>query len=247
MSRYEIFSPEGLRLDGRRYNDLRSFSAKLHTHPQSANGSCTLQQGNTRVLCLVRGPTETAKQNLDPTLPSINVTISSHDSGSNRPLKRLRKDRRLIEMGNHIKHTLEQIVLKNIYNRTGLDIQITVLANYGGLLAACLNATILALVDSGVAIYDYVAACSVGVWDNVSLVDTSDAEEMDVSCVSIGVVGNSDDFENARIGLLVAEDKMPLERLQNAMEIGVAGCARIRELMDQIVRDKGVELISKQQ
>lgn len=246
MSRYEVFSPEGLRLDGRRYNDLRAFSAKLNTHPQSADGSCTLQQGNTRVMCLVRGPTETTKQNTDASLPYINVAISSHDSG-NRPVKRVRKDRRMIEMANHVTHTLEQVVLRNAYGRTGLDIQITILANYGGLLAACLNATILALVDSGVAIYDYVATCSVGVWDNVSLVDTSEAEEMDVSCLTLGVVGNSDDFDNARVGLLVAEDKMPLERLANAMEIAVAGCARIRELMDEVVRAKGAELISKQQ
>lgn len=247
MSRYELFSPEGMRLDGRRFNDLRLFSAKMNTHPLSANGSCTLQQGNTRVICLVRGPNESSKSSSKSDLPFISLAINIHDDNRVVQTKIKRgKDKRLNEMANHITSTIQQLILRDQYQRTALDIQITVLSNDGGLLAACTNATILSLVDAGIAIYDYVAACCVGVWDDICLVDVSGEEERDVACVTIGLVGNGSGNE-ARIGLLVAEDRMPLDRLDRALQVGGEGCNKVRRLMDDVVRNRGIELIGKRQ
>lgn len=249
MSRVEVFSPEGLRMDGRRFNDLRHFAAKTHSHPLSADGSCVLQMGNTQVLCLVRGPSDTLNtasgSNTDG-LPTIAVSISSHDSGQGKINRRLRNDKRLNELANHIKNTMEQIIVSNIYARTSLEIQITVLANDGGLLAACCNATTLALIDAGVAVYDYVSACTIGVWDRVSLVDICGMEEADVAVTTVGVLG-AGDASNARIGLLVAQDKMPMDRLPNALQVAIDGCEKIRQIMDEIVREMGIELVSKNQ
>jgi len=44
-----------LRLDGRRWNELRRLTAQISTTP-SADGSSYLEMGNTRVLCTVTGP-----------------------------------------------------------------------------------------------------------------------------------------------------------------------------------------------
>lgn len=46
-----------LRLDGRRWNELRRMHAQISTQP-SADGSSYLEMGNTKVICTVAGPAE---------------------------------------------------------------------------------------------------------------------------------------------------------------------------------------------
>ncbi len=46
-----------LRLDGRRWNELRLIQAQISTNPASS-GSSYLSMGNTAVICTVHGPAE---------------------------------------------------------------------------------------------------------------------------------------------------------------------------------------------
>ena len=46
-----------LRLDGRRWNELRRVHAQISTQA-SADGSAYLEMGNTKVICTVAGPAE---------------------------------------------------------------------------------------------------------------------------------------------------------------------------------------------
>jgi exosome complex component RRP41 len=46
-----------LRLDGRRWNELRRLTAQISTQA-SADGSSYLEMGNTKVICTVAGPSE---------------------------------------------------------------------------------------------------------------------------------------------------------------------------------------------
>ena len=46
-----------LRLDGRRWNELRRIHAQISTQA-AADGSSYLEMGNTKVLCTVSGPSE---------------------------------------------------------------------------------------------------------------------------------------------------------------------------------------------
>jgi exosome complex component RRP41 len=49
-----------LRLDGRRWNELRHLSAQISTQA-AADGSSYLEMGNTKVICTVTGPAEGRK------------------------------------------------------------------------------------------------------------------------------------------------------------------------------------------
>ena len=62
-SRLEYVSPEGLRLDGRRPQELRGLTAKLGILPQM-DGSALFELGNTRVLATVTGPHEVQDYNI---------------------------------------------------------------------------------------------------------------------------------------------------------------------------------------
>lgn len=57
MHRIEYISPEGLRLDGRRPEELRAIKCKLGIF-NKADGSAYFEQGNTKVLATVYGPKE---------------------------------------------------------------------------------------------------------------------------------------------------------------------------------------------
>lgn len=52
-----IYTLSHLRIDGRRWNELRRIHAQISTQA-SADGSSYLEMGNTKVLCTVAGPAE---------------------------------------------------------------------------------------------------------------------------------------------------------------------------------------------
>lgn len=55
MFSQDLVSDQGLRLDGRRANELRRIQCKLGVFSQP-DGSAYLEQGNTKVLAAVYGP-----------------------------------------------------------------------------------------------------------------------------------------------------------------------------------------------
>ena len=76
----ELYSPEGLRIDGRRWNELRRFECRINTHPNSSDGSSYVEQGNTKVMCTVQGPIEPAlrsQQHLERANIEVNLNIAS--------------------------------------------------------------------------------------------------------------------------------------------------------------------------
>ncbi len=72
-------------------------------------------------------------------------------------------------MSASIRRTLEQTMITKLYPRTQVTVNLHVLAQDGGVLAACVNASILALIDAGIAVYDYVSAIGVAIYDSTPL------------------------------------------------------------------------------
>lgn len=52
-----IYTLSGLRLDGRRWNELRRLHAQMGTQA-AADGSAYVEMGNTKIICTVDGPQE---------------------------------------------------------------------------------------------------------------------------------------------------------------------------------------------
>lgn len=93
QSRHELLSPEGLRIDGRRWNDLRRFEARLST-TTAADGSSYIEWGNTKILCTVTGPVEPkigANRSQDGATVLVEVCFAAF-SGNDRK-KRARGDK----------------------------------------------------------------------------------------------------------------------------------------------------------
>ncbi|RCK58771.1 Exosome complex component SKI6 [Candida viswanathii] len=231
----ELYSPEGLRIDGRRWNELRRFECRINTHANSSDGSLYVEQGNTKVVCTVQGPLEPtlrSQQHSEHAHIEINLTIANFATFERK--KRNRNEKRLVELKNILEKTFAECVLVQLYPRTIIVVNVQVLSQDGGLLAAVANGITLALIDAGIAMYDYVSSVNCGLYDTTPLLDLNNLEENDISNLTIGVIGKSE-----KLALLLSEDKMPLDRLENVLSLAIAGSHRIRELMDQEVRKHG--------
>lgn len=167
MSRLELISPEGLRVDGRRSHELRRFFSKTGILT-TADGSAYVEMGNTQVIVAVYGPREPSKRH-DSSLINVEFQTTSLQS------KKLRRDRRLLEMASLIKESLESIVMHA--SRSEIDVFIQIVQQDGGLLHAGLNAACLGLVDAGIPISDYLVACSAGYCNEVAVMDLNYIEE----------------------------------------------------------------------
>ncbi|EGV63668.1 Exosome non-catalytic core component [Yamadazyma tenuis] len=235
MPRLELYSPEGLRVDGRRWNELRRFECKINTHPNSSDGSSYVEQGNSKIICMVQGPMEPKlRSQMDVNKANIEVSISiAHFSTFHRK-KRSKNEKRIVELKTAIENTFENSIISHLYPRTFIQINIQVLAQDGGLLAGMANAATLALIDAGIAMYDYVSCVSAGLYDQYPLLDLNTLEENDMSYLTIGVIGKSE-----KLALLMLENKMPLDKLEPVLGLAIAGGHRVRELMDEEVRSHG--------
>lgn len=235
MSRTELYSPEGLRVDGRRWNELRRFECRINTHPNSSDGSSYVEQGNTKVITMIQGPMEPAlRSQMNTSHATLEINLSIANFAGIERKKRSKNDKRMIELKATLERTFEQSIMCKLYPRTVIQINVQVLAQDGGLLAGITNSITLALIDAGIAMYDYVSAISAGLYDETPLLDLNTLEENDLSCLTIGVVGKSE-----KLALLLLEDKMPLDRLESVLAIGIAGGHRVRDLMDEEVRSHG--------
>lgn len=237
MSRYEVFAPEGLRVDGRRWNELRKLECTLNSHPNSSDGSSYVEHGGTKVVCEVRGPREPdmrSHSNQEKAYITINLTIAPFSSTERK--KRMRNDKRTQEMVTVLQRLFDQAILGKLYPRTEIAISFFVLAQDGGVFAACINACTLALVDAGVPMRDYVTACTVALYDTTPLLDPCHLEESDLSSATIGIIGNND-----KVSLCFLEDRVALDRFEAVLSLGVSGCHGIRDILDKAVRKSGKE------
>ncbi|EAZ63552.2 3'-_5' exoribonuclease [Scheffersomyces stipitis CBS 6054] len=231
----ELYSPEGLRIDGRRWNEIRNFECRINTHPNSSDGSSYIEQGNTKVICVVQGPMEPAlRSQANSNEATLEVNLSVANFSTTERKKRSKSEKRMVQLKTTLERTFQQSVMCNLYPRTLIRIDLHVLSQDGGMLAACTNAMTLALIDAGVSMYDYVAAMTAGLHDQTPLLDMNGLEENDMSTLTIGVIGKSE-----KLSLLMLEDKIPLDRLESVLAIAIAGSHKIRDLMDSEVRRHG--------
>lgn len=147
-----------------------------------------------------------------------------------------------------------------VYPRSRINIRLHVLAQDGALLATCINAATLALVDAGIPMPDYLVACTGGTTlisasssggvgrggggggdgdggeaeNSDPLLDLNGQEELELPFLTAATVGSSE-----KVSVLVCETRCRVERVEGMMAVAVDGCKQIREILDGIVRAKG--------
>ena len=158
---------------------------------------------------------------------------------------------RVLEMQSTLSSAFQTHLFTHLYPRSTISITLHVLAQDGALLATCINAATLALVDAGIPMPEYLVACTAGVTlDSVSelrsgeeesgdpLLDLNGQEEMELPFLTAATVGSSD-----MISVLVCESRCRVERVEGMLAVAVDGCKQVKEILDGVVRERGGKIL----
>ncbi|KAL3184895.1 hypothetical protein MRX96_030788 [Rhipicephalus microplus] len=214
MAGLELLSDEGYRLDGRKPFEQRKIACRLGVFTQ-ADGSAYIEQGNAKVLAAVYGPHEPrgsrSRSFHDRVLVNCQFSMATFSTLERK--RRPRGDKKSQEMTLHIQQAFEASILTQLYPRSQIDIFVEVLQSDGGTLSVCINAATLALIDAGIALKDYVCACSVGF-------------------VDVAVLPKSQ-----QMVLLEMTSRVHVDNLQKMLDAAVKGCIDVHAILDSQVKE----------
>lgn len=232
--RSEFISPEGLRVDGRRAGEARLLRCHLGALPD-ADGSAYLEQGNTKVIVSVCGPRESARrsrgsgaQHHDRATLSCEFISMPFATGEHKPQGH--GDRAATELAAAVRRAFEPVVQTQLYPRSQIDVSICLLQSDGGVRSACINATTLALVDAGVALEDFVCACSAGSIQGTLLLDLNAQEDSAGAELSVGYLPRAE-----RVSFMQLESKLPLGAAEEALNFAIEGCRQVYQVLQAAV------------
>ncbi|CRK21606.1 Exosome complex component ski6 like protein [Verticillium longisporum] len=239
-----------LRVDGRRWNELRRLQAQIRTQ-DAADGSSYLEIGHTKVMCVVTGPTEPQRrgpaggQSKDAAV-NVSIVVAGFSSVDRR--KYGRNDKRISELEATVSKAFASTLHTHLFPHSSIYISLHVLSQDGSLLAALLNATTLALVDAGIPMTDYIAACTAGSTSTYAaaddgadpLLDLNTQEEQELPFLTAATLGDSD-----KVVVLVCESRVQASRLEGLLAVAVDGCKQIRGKLDAVVKEKGSKMVQE--
>lgn len=145
-----------------------------------------------------------------------------------------------------MQHTMasafSNILLTHLYPHSTITLNLHILSQDGSLLAACINAATLALIDAGVPMTDYLVASTAASTsssnseDDIAdpLLDLNSQEELELPFLTVATLGKTD-----KVSILVCETRVRMERMESMLAVGIEGCKRMREILDGVVKGYG--------
>lgn len=241
MAKLEYINSEGLRIDGRKADEIRFFGCRMGEVSSIADGSALIEQGNTKVIAHVYGPVETGQRKrhlLDSALLSCEVTFAPFSMVDRR--RKTKSDRLVSELSQGIRQTFQNAIFLNLYPRSSISIFVQILEVDGGVTSACMNAVCVALVDAGIAMKDVAAACGTTFIHSTPLVDANGTElQAGGAVMTLCAPLRSD-----KCYFIELDAKMPAEDLERMYDACLSGCKAIGELIQIALKDKGRLLLS---
>ncbi|KAI4865506.1 ribosomal protein S5 domain 2-like protein [Hypoxylon rubiginosum] len=249
-----------LRIDGRRWNELRQLRGQIRTQA-AADGSSYLEMGNTKVMCVVTGPSEdnkrrgggagtssggTTAQGTNAADIVVSVVVGGFSTTDRK--RRGRGDKRIQELQSTLSKSLAATLHTHLFPRSTISISLHILSQDGSLLACLVNAATLALVDAGIPMTDYLVACSAGSTSSHAagderadpLIDLNSQEEQELPFLTVATLGATD-----KVAALVCESRVQVGRLEGMMAAAADGCVGIRAYLDSVVREKGRKMVAE--
>jgi exosome complex component RRP41 len=228
-----LLSPEGLRIDGRKLDELRQMkivAGALH----QADGSAFVEWGANKVMAAVYGPREVHPRHLQQNNKAIVQCKYNMAAFSVDERKRPGLDRRSQEISKVIAEAFESVIFVEEYPRTSIDIYIEVLQANAGTRCAGIVAASVALADAGIPMVDLLPAVAVGkVAGQIALDLKKEEDNFGEADLPMALVPQS-----GRMVLIQMEGHMTREELGRSLDLGVVGCRAIYEKMKQALRDR---------
>jgi exosome complex component RRP41 len=233
----KLIDKKGLRLDGRKADELRPIKLEVGVIP-NADGSAYVEHGKNKILAAVYGPREVHPKHLalqDRTVLKCRYHMAPF---SVQERKSPAPSRREVELSKVIRESLEPAIFMEYYPRTMIDVFVEVLQADGGTRCASITAAALALADSGIPMKDIVVACAAGKVDDTVVLDLMDAEDkLGAADVPVALMPN----QNA-VTLLQMDGILTQEEFEKAVNMALEGCKQIYPMQKEALKKKYVNI-----
>ncbi|MFH0897279.1 MAG: exosome complex exonuclease Rrp41 [Candidatus Bathyarchaeota archaeon] len=224
---------EGIRLDGRKWDELRSLKFDIGTL-EKADGSAYVEWGKNKILVAVYGPREVKPRHM--ALPDRALLRCRYHMApfSTDERKNPAPSRREVELSKVIREALEPAIFTELYPKIGIDVYIEVLQSDGGTRCAAIAATSLALADAGIPMKDLVVACAAGKIDGQIVLDLSDPEDQKGEAdLPLAMMLRSDE-----VCLLQMDGSLTGEEFEKAFKLAIEGCRKVYQLQKETLKNK---------
>lgn len=228
-----LFTPDGLRTDGRRTDELRPLKITAGALHQ-ADGSAYVEWGFNKVMAAVYGPREVHPRHLQENNKAIVQCRYNMAAFSVDERKRPGLDRRSQEISKVIAEAFESVIFVEEYPRTSIDVYIEVLQANAGTRCAGVVAASVALADAGIPMVDLLPAVAVGKVGGQLVLDLNKLEDnFGEADLPMALVPQS-----GRLVLMQMEGHMNRAELGQALDMGVNGCRAIYGKMQGALRER---------
>lgn len=261
LRRTDLLALSNLRNDGRKPNEIRRLKIELSplSSASGANGSALVQMGLTSVMCAVIGPVDCARRSdelSDRALLEVNVRIAPFASSSGDRRVVLSSDRRIIEQSANIKNALEASLMLHLFPKTRIILDITILADDGGRLSACINAATCALIDAGLPMKDLVCSCSAGLVTGAgsSADGLEDIQLLDLNQREISTYSNEASAiylpcaimpQRGTVVLAQCESRLSsVDVFEKVLHAAMEGCQLVFKVMEACIRERAAKLVA---
>ncbi|MFX1296188.1 MAG: exosome complex exonuclease Rrp41 [Promethearchaeota archaeon] len=240
MFKYEVpdklIDENGIRMDKRKYNELRPLSFKIGVLP-NCDGSAYIEMGGNKIITGIYGPRKVQPRHLAHPNKCVIRTLYRMATFSVDERKSPAPSRREVELSMVIRNSLEPSIFVEYYPKTLIDIVIQVLAADGGTRCASINAASLALADAGIALRDIVSAVAVGKIEGKIVLDLNDVEDKEgEGDLPLAIMP-----QHNKITLLQFDGNMTKTEFMEAINLGLEGIKPIYKLQQEAIRAKFID------
>lgn len=229
MVKHDLLTPEKLRIDGRRPNEVRPVECESGGLVSGADGSASVSMGLTKAIAYVYGPRPLGRRLQQSSgAASVYVEYRTATFSAIDRKRRSKGDRQSQERGLWLEGIFKEAILIDQYPKSQIEIFVEILQQDGSPVSAAINAITLALVNAGIPMRDLVSSCTLGVMDNKTiLVDLNNSEaENGAGAAQICLATYP---RTGRITLCEVESKVPVGAFQEALKLGIASCADVAQ------------------
>ncbi len=232
MSKPETLIVDGIRLDGRKPDELRPIKIKVGALNR-ADGSCYFEFGGNKVIAAVYGPREVHPRHMQKSTSAVVRYRYNMASFSVEERKRPGPDRRSVEVSKVSREAVEPVIFQEYFPRSAIDIFVEILQADAGTRTAGINAASIALADAGIPMKSLVCACAVGKIDDTLVLDLNKDED-NYGQADMPVAMTPD----GNITLLQMDGRLTKEEFKEALEMAKKGCMAIYEMQKSALLEK---------
>lgn len=224
---------DGIRIDGRRLNEMRKMEAKVGVL-KNANGSALFKMGNTKAIAGVYGPRTVHPRHEEQAETAILRTAYSMASFATTERGRPGPSRRSKEISLVTREAIAPVVFLEEFPKTAIDVHIEILEADASTRCAGINAASLALADAGIPMKDLVASCSAGKVANTVVLDVAGKEDTEGE-LDLPVAYYP---KKKQITLLQMDGITIPDEAKEIISLAIKGCEEVYEVQKNALRKK---------